>query len=124
MRAFVDGLRAEHRYGGGEPTGGAAYARRVHPLVAIHPVVRVHPVTGERALFVNPGLTRHVVDVAPRESRALLDLLHAEITRPEHTVRFRWTPGSVAVRDNRATAHVARSTSTTSTSGARCTGSR
>lgn len=110
VRAFVDTLRAEHRYGGSEtPTGGAGYARRVNDnlLVAIHPVVRVHPVTGERALFVNPGFTSHIVDVEPRESRAILDLLYAEITRPEYTVRFRWEVGSVAVWDNRATAHLA-----------------
>jgi taurine dioxygenase len=110
VRSFVDGLRAEHRYGGGEPPKGeSAYARRVNDnlLVSVHPVVRVHPVTGERALFVNPGFTSHVVDVEPRESRAILDLLYAEITRPEYTVRFRWEPGSVAVWDNRATAHLA-----------------
>ena len=110
VRAFVDGLRAEHRYGGDrKPTGDAAYARRVNDnlLVAIHPVVRVHPVTGERALFVNPGFTSHIVDVEPRESRAILDLLYAELTRHEYTVRFRWEPGSVAFWDNRATAHLA-----------------
>ena len=43
----------------------------------------------------------------PRESKAILDLLYAEITRPEYTVRFRWEPGSVAFWDNRATAHLA-----------------
>jgi taurine dioxygenase len=110
VRAFVDGLRAEHRYGGDRtPTGEDGYARRVNDnlLVAVHPVVRVHPVTGERALFVNPGFTSHIVDVEPRESRAILDLLYAELTRPEYTVRFRWEPGSVAVWDNRATAHLA-----------------
>lgn len=110
VRAFVDTLRAEHRYGGSEkPRGDDAYARRVNDnlLVAIHPVVRVHPVTGERALFVNPGFTSHIVDVEPRESRAILDLLYAELTRPEYTVRFRWEPGNVAVWDNRATAHLA-----------------
>lgn len=110
VRAFVDTLRAEHRYGGGDkPRGDDAYARRVNDnlLVAIHPVVRVHPVTGERALFVNPGFTNHVVDVEPRESRAILDLLYAELTRSEYTVRFRWLPGDVAVWDNRATAHLA-----------------
>jgi taurine dioxygenase len=110
VRRFVDGLRAEHRYGGGEaPKGDSAYARRVNDnlLVSIHPAVRVHPVTGERALFVNPGFTSHIVDVEPRESRAILDLLYAEITRPEYTVRFRWERGSVAVWDNRATAHLA-----------------
>jgi alpha-ketoglutarate-dependent taurine dioxygenase len=110
VKAFVDGLRAEHRYGGNEaPKGDSAYARRINDnlLVSIHPVVRVHPVTGERALFVNPGFTSHIVDVEPRESRAILDFLYAEITRPEYTVRFRWAPGSVAFWDNRATAHLA-----------------
>lgn len=110
VRAFVDTLRAEHRYGGSQqPTGDSPYARRVNDnlLVATHPVVRVHPVTGERALFVNPGFTSHIVDVEPRESRAVLDLLYAELTRPEYTVRFRWEPGSVAFWDNRATAHLA-----------------
>lgn len=29
------------------------------------------------------------------------------MTRPEYTVRFRWEPGSVALWDNRATAHLA-----------------
>jgi alpha-ketoglutarate-dependent sulfate ester dioxygenase len=110
VQAFAGTLRAEHRYGGPEaPRGGSAFARRVNDnlLVAIHPVVRVHPETGEKALFVNPGFTSHIVDVTPRESRAILDLLYSEITRPEYTVRFRWEPGSVAFWDNRATAHLA-----------------
>jgi alpha-ketoglutarate-dependent taurine dioxygenase len=110
VKSFVDGLRAEHRYGASEtPQGGSSYSRRVNDnlLVSIHPVVRVHPVTGERALYVNPGFTNHIVDVEPRESRAILDLLYAEITRPEYTVRFRWEQGFVAVWDNRATAHLA-----------------
>lgn len=84
-------------------------SRRINDnlLVAVHPVVRVHPRTKERALFVNPGFTSHIVDVSPRESRAILDLLYEELTRPEYTVRFRWEPGSVAFWDNRATAHLA-----------------
>jgi alpha-ketoglutarate-dependent taurine dioxygenase len=110
VRAFVDTLRAEHRYGGSRPVGGDSdYARRVNDnlLVAVHPVVRVHPVTGERALFVNPGFTSHIVDLTTSESRHVLDLLYAEITRPEYTVRLRWEPGHVAFWDNRATAHLA-----------------
>jgi taurine dioxygenase len=47
------------------------------------------------------------VDVSPGESQRLLDLLFEEITRPQYTVRFRWTPGSIAFWDNRATAHLA-----------------
>jgi alpha-ketoglutarate-dependent taurine dioxygenase len=110
VRAFVETLRAEHRYGGPDGArGNSAYARRLNDnlLVAIHPVVRVHPVTGEHALFVNPGFTSHIVGVTARESKAILDLLYAEITRPEYTVRLRWEPGTVAFWDNRATAHLA-----------------
>ncbi|GAA0895327.1 MULTISPECIES: TauD/TfdA dioxygenase family protein [Streptomyces violaceusniger group] len=110
VRAFIDGLRAEHRYGADEPpVGDSGYARRVNDnlLVAHHPVVRVHPETGERALFVSPGFVSHILDVTPRESRALLQLLYEQLTRPEYTVRFRWEPGSVAFWDNRATAHLA-----------------
>jgi taurine dioxygenase len=111
VRAFVDGLRAEHRYGGLDSgiARNTSYSKRIEDnlLVAIHPVVRVHPVTGRKGLFVNPGFTSHIVDVSPRESKAILDLLYSEITRPEYTTRFRWAPGSVAIWDNRATSHLA-----------------
>ncbi|KXK63955.1 taurine dioxygenase [Micromonospora rosaria] len=110
MRAFVDTLRAEHRYGGRDwPAGNGEYARRINdnPLIAVHPVIRVHPYTGERGLFVNPGFTSHIVDLSPRESRAVLDVLFDELTRPEYTVRLRWEPGTVAFWDNRTTAHLA-----------------
>jgi taurine dioxygenase len=113
VRRFVDTLRAEHRYGGGSSPAkaGGKYEKRINDnlLVAIHPVVRVHPVTGEKGLFVNPGFTDHIVDVSGRESKAILDLLYGELTKPEYTVRFRWEPGSVAFWDNRATAHLAPS---------------
>jgi alpha-ketoglutarate-dependent taurine dioxygenase len=111
VQSFVEGLRAEHRYGG-KDSGYSANDKLVkriedNLLVAIHPVVRVHPVTGAKGLFVNPGFTSHIVDVSGRESKAILDLLYSEITRPEYTVRFRWEPGSVAIWDNRATSHLA-----------------
>ncbi|MGI5131162.1 TauD/TfdA dioxygenase family protein [Pseudonocardia sp. CA-107938] len=111
LREFVSTLRAVHRFGGDDGLRNERYRQRVEQnlLVAEHPVVRVHPVTGERGLFVNPGFTSHVVGLSPRESRALLDLLYAELARPEYTVRFRWAPGSVAFWDNRATAHLAPS---------------
>ena len=80
---------------------------RTNPLASIHPVVRVHPETKERVLYVNPSFTREIVDLAPRESRHVLDLLFEEIARPEYTVRFKWEPGSVAFWDNRAALHLA-----------------
>ena len=41
------------------------------------------------------------------ESKPLIDFLCDHITRPEFTCRFRWTPGAIAVWDNRATQHFA-----------------
>jgi taurine dioxygenase len=41
------------------------------------------------------------------ESSPLLNFLFSHCARPEFTCRFRWTPGSVAVWDNRCTQHLA-----------------
>jgi alpha-ketoglutarate-dependent sulfate ester dioxygenase len=112
VQAFVNTLRAEHRYGAnwlGLPQVENEYGDRIEKnrLVAIHPVVRVHPRTGERCLFVNPGFVDHVVGVSPLESRWILEQLFNELIRPEYTVRLRREPGSVAFWDSRATAHLA-----------------
>jgi taurine dioxygenase len=105
LRRFVEGLRAEHRYG----LGYADVSGRIsaNPLVSHHPVVRVHPETGERALYVSPGFTSHIVGVSADESRAILQLLFEQLTLPDHIVRLRWQPGTVAFWDNRTTAHLA-----------------
>jgi alpha-ketoglutarate-dependent taurine dioxygenase len=110
VRRLADQLSAQHRFGGrdGFSTGqNSVYSRKVaaNPSVTEHPVVRVHPLTGERVLFVNPTFTTHIVGVSREESEHLLALLYTEILRPEYSARFRWTPGSVAFWDNRATVH-------------------
>jgi alpha-ketoglutarate-dependent taurine dioxygenase len=110
LTAVHDGTRefgyylARRRQGEGSLWDGERY-RRLDPVQ--HPVVRVHPETGRRSLFVNPGFTSHIAGVSDAESRFLLDLFHAHVTRPEHIVRHRWAPGDVAMWDNRATAHYA-----------------
>jgi len=72
-----------------------------------HPVVRVHPESGRRSLFVNPGFVSHLAGVSDAESRHLLDLFYAHITKPEHIVRHRWSVGDVVMWDNRSTVHYA-----------------
>jgi alpha-ketoglutarate-dependent sulfate ester dioxygenase len=71
-----------------------------------HPLVRVHPETGERSLVLG-GFARTVVGFTPQASRDLIRLLQEYITRPEHTVRWRWREGDLAIWDNRATQHYA-----------------
>jgi taurine dioxygenase len=110
LTAVHDGTRefgyylAQRRQGEGSLWEGERY-RRLEPVE--HPVVRVHPETGRRSLFVNPGFTSHIVGVSDAESRNLLDLFHAHVTKPEHIVRHRWQAGDVAMWDNRSTAHYA-----------------
>ena len=114
VQDLVSHLRAVHV--NQVPLEYGDHGRRVHEsrftqsrLEAVHPVVRVHPETGERALFVNPAFTSRILDVSRRESDALLNLLFETIARPELTVRLRWEPGTLAIWDNRCTAHLAPS---------------
>ncbi|MFB7337488.1 TauD/TfdA dioxygenase family protein [Streptomyces adustus] len=72
----------------------------------VHPVVRVHPLTGERGLFVG-GFAQRIVGLSPGESRKILDLLQAYVTRPENILRWRWSENELVLFDNRITQHYA-----------------
>ena len=71
-----------------------------------HPLVRVHPETSERSLVLG-GFARNVVGFTPQASRDLIRVFQEYITRPEHTIRWRWREGDLAIWDNRATQHYA-----------------
>jgi taurine dioxygenase len=99
MQEFLDGLRAVHHNPRHQRYEGVDAVRSVHP------VVRVHPETGEKALFVNPMYTSHIVGLTPQEGRQILAMLYRHLTSPEFTVRFRWEPDSIAFWDNRSACH-------------------
>jgi alpha-ketoglutarate-dependent taurine dioxygenase len=114
LRHLVDGLWAQHQFLAGfdmpahDPEVAAILSvinTRQH--VAEHPVVRLIPETGERALFLSPSTTSHIVGLSTAESTHLLDLLYQQLARDEYRVRLRWRPGTVAMWDNRTTAHLA-----------------
>lgn len=73
--------------------------------MSIHPVVRVHPETGERCLYVNQHFTRRVVEMSAEESDVLLRHLTQFVASNRFTVRYHWTPGTIAMWDNRCTQH-------------------
>ncbi|MFD4522555.1 TauD/TfdA dioxygenase family protein [Streptomyces sp. NPDC058470] len=71
-----------------------------------HPVVRVHPLTGERGLFIG-GFAQRILGLSLGESRKILDILQAYVTRPENILRWRWSPDQLVLFDNRITQHYA-----------------
>ncbi|MFE3226174.1 TauD/TfdA dioxygenase family protein [Nocardia sp. NPDC059228] len=120
VKIRIQGLRARHSI---EASFGAAMPlEQRHELAqrfpdAEHPVVRTHPETGEQILFVN-SFTTHLVnyhtpenvrfgfDYAPGAAE-LLHYLMRQAAVPEFQVRWRWTPNSFAIWDNRCTQHYA-----------------
>jgi taurine dioxygenase len=120
IKEQIQGLRARHSI---EWTFGAAMPMEQRQALkarfpdAEHPVVRTHPETGEKALFVNvftthfvnfhtPANVRYGQDFAPGGAN-LLSYLISRAAIPEYQVRWRWTPNSVAIWDNRCTQHYA-----------------
>lgn len=110
VQQFIDGLHAVHHnvlpIERGELPSSLVKTFASTPIKSIHPVVRVLPGTGEKVLFVNPNFTSHIVELSRKESGHVLAMLFEELMRAEHTVRFRWEPGSIAFWDNRATSHL------------------
>ncbi|MFW2336337.1 TauD/TfdA dioxygenase family protein [Ilumatobacter sp.] len=95
LRELVDGLHAVHN----------ASPHRKPEMTAMHPVVRIHPETGRRSLMVNEHFTKRIAELSHPESRVLLDYLVRWSTSDEFVVRYRWSPGTVAIWDNRCTQH-------------------
>ncbi len=112
LREFADRLWAVHTndYDYAEPKTEKAAEHRKQFISTkyrtAHPVVRVHPETGERGLFIG-GFAQRIIGLSSDESRDILRILQAYVTRPENVFRFRWAPGDLVVFDNRATQHYA-----------------
>ena len=120
IKQQIDGLRARHSI---EATFGAAMpvekrlALKQQFPDAEHPVVRIHPDTGEKILFVNAFTTHFTNFHTPDNvrygqdytagSQQLLQYLISQAHVPEFQVRWRWTPNSIAIWDNRSTQHYA-----------------
>jgi len=114
LRAFADTLRAVHTndYDYVRPQFTNAKATEYHKVFVslkyqtVHPVVRVHPETGERGLFIG-GFAQRIAGLSTSESRDILRLLQAYVTRPENVLRMQWRAGDLVVFDNRITQHYA-----------------
>lgn len=116
MQSFLSGLEAIHDF---KPFrrkfDGLPAAERHRRLAEMeealpnpaHPLIRTHPATRKKALFVNEQFTIGIKGMHADESRALLDLLFAQVRIPEYQFRFTWQPDSMVFWDNRPTQHYA-----------------
>ena len=125
---FVDSCAAEHCYGANLAPGPApsGYLRRLDQN-RWSPTTRWSgsiPETGERALFVNPVFTGHIVGVNPDESRWILDRLFASSPGPSTRSGSAGRPAASPSGTTGPPPTSAHRTSTTSTSPGCCTGSR
>ncbi|ORY78656.1 hypothetical protein BCR37DRAFT_382306 [Protomyces lactucae-debilis] len=86
--------------------GGVA---RRKPIISQHPLVRTHPVTKQKALYVNPQFSRHIVGYKKEESDALLNFLYDHIAKGhDFQARVKWTDNAtLVIFDNRVVAHSA-----------------
>ncbi len=115
MKDLLDGLVAQHSAGPQYAEGGYSTLSKSMKTksperadrVVCHPLVRTHPETGKKALYVNPSFTVGIDGMRMDESMALLGFLFNHAVREPFTCRFRWSPGSVAMWDNRSVLHYA-----------------
>ena len=115
MKDLLDGLVARHSAGPQYAEGGYSTLSKSMKTklpehangVVGHPLVRTHPETGRKALYVNPSFTIGIEGMRMEESMALLGFLFTHMVREPFTCRFRWSPGSVAMWDNRSVLHYA-----------------
>jgi len=120
LAQLAEGLRVVHtnNYDYGRPDVSGAVsdqdaARIAHHRQFVstvfeteHPLVRVHPETDERALLLG-AFAQRFVGFRSSDSADLIRLFQNAITKPEHTVRWKWREGDFVIWDNRSTQHYA-----------------
>jgi taurine dioxygenase len=120
IKETIEGLRARHSmealFMAAKPIEERLAMKERFPDPE-HPVVRTHPETGRKSLFAGIFTThftnfhtakrvRFGLDHHPGTSN-LLEYLISQAAIPEYQVRWRWSPNSVAIWDNRCTQHYA-----------------
>jgi taurine dioxygenase len=108
LKKMLSGLTArhesEHVYRGRYSDRGVDDYGKVYPE-ATHPVVRTHPETGRKALYINRTFTTRILELAEKESAALLGFLFDHCEQIDFQIRFRWSRNDVAFWDNRCVMH-------------------
>lgn len=84
---------------------GAEHIQPEDGTSTIHPLVARNPRTGRQSVYVSTLNTKRIVDLAPDDSRKLLDELLSHAGRPQHTYAHTWQPGDIVMWDQLGTIH-------------------
>lgn len=99
------GYGPNSRHNAGLESMQILWGENVDEQVRCHPLITRHPETGREVMFANPAYTLGIEGMKPEESRPILDYLFSVATAPAFTCRMRWTPGTLAIWDNRCVWH-------------------
>jgi taurine dioxygenase len=108
LKARIDGLKAEHVYGGRSRRGNELLEPEDRLLPpAVHPVVRTHEETGRKSLYANPTHIVRIQGLPETESEALIAELADHMVRTPAQYRHKWQKGDIVIWDNRCALHSA-----------------
>jgi taurine dioxygenase len=108
LKRRIEGLKAEHVYGGRERRGNNLLEpedRNLPP--AVHPVVRVHEETSRKSLYANPTHIVRIQGLDDAASDSLIKELADHMTATNAQYRHKWQVGDIVIWDNRCGLHKA-----------------
>jgi taurine dioxygenase len=108
LKKRLDGLRAEHGYGGRARKGNELLEPEDRDLpAAVHPIVRVHEETGRKSLYANPTHILRIQGLSDAESERLIAELTGYMVEGPAQYRHKWAVGDIVIWDNRCALHAA-----------------
>lgn len=72
-----------------------------------HPLIRTHPETGRKSIYCSRAHTHRIKDMTREESLPIFGYLMEHMTQEKYVTRFKWSPGALALWDNRCLFHYA-----------------
>lgn len=72
-----------------------------------HPLIRTHPETGRKSIYCGRAHAHRIKDMSREESLPIFGYLNEHLTQSQYVTRFKWSPGTLAMWDNRCLFHYA-----------------
>ena len=108
LKTRIEGLKAEHVYGGRSRRGNELLEPEDRTLPpAVWPIVRTHEETGRKSLYANPTHIVRIQGLSDAESEKLIVELTDHMVATNAQYRHKWQVGDIVIWDNRCALHSA-----------------